>query len=106
MYVTNSDLEYGGRSTFGYGDIFLPEQMQQKGIGYLLHYAAAEAAVKLKVQRLVVSNVVSGSMHALCEKMGLANDGVALDSYSGDPERVASNAATKTQAKGWLIDRS
>jgi hypothetical protein len=96
----------GSRSTFGYGDIYLPEEMQQKGIGYLLHYAGADAAVKLKVLRLVVWNVVSPPMHALCDKMGMANDGVVANSYSGDPRQVAKNTATKAQAKGWLVERS
>ncbi|WP_175865919.1 hypothetical protein [Burkholderia cepacia] len=106
MYVDNSDPEYGGCSTFGYGDIYLPEEMQQKGIGYLLHYAGADAAIKLKVRRLVVSNVVSEPMHAVCDKMGMADDGVVANSYSGDPRQVAQNCATKAQAKGWLVEHS
>ncbi|MBN3829427.1 hypothetical protein G3O00_38385 [Burkholderia sp. Ac-20384] len=103
MIVDSADTEYGGRSTLGYSDIYLPEKMQNKGVGYMLHYALAEAGLAAGTDLIVVSSVVSDAMRRLCEQVGMKEDGVGWGSYSGRPAEVAQLAAKRARAKGWEL---
>lgn len=103
MYVDNVDDEHRGHSTLGYADIFMPEEMQGKGIGYAYHAAAAQAARDLGVDRLVVNNCVSEPMRNLCENTGMSDlEASAAFSYAGSPEALIASNQHKSSQRGWV----
>lgn len=102
MYVTDRDSNYNNASTLGYSDIFLPEEMQHKGIIYLLHFAAAESALRLGTGKFVVENVVSADMHKVCRNLGLNEDGVGFGYYSGAAEGVKDRCIDALRERGWM----
>lgn len=102
MYVADRDGNYNNASTLGYSDIFLPTEMQHRGIIYLLHFAAAESALRLGADKFVVDNVVSAEMHKVCQNLGLNEDGVGFGYYSGAAEGVKERCIDYMHTKGWM----
>lgn len=106
MYVSDHDSNHHDASTLGYGDIFLPENMQDKGISYLLHFAAADAAERLGTEKFVIDNVVSDAMRRVCNKLGMEDDGDLPEYYSGDPVTVKDQCDSHMRQKGWMRQQS
>ncbi|WP_208662101.1 hypothetical protein [Kosakonia sp. MUSA4] len=102
MYVTDRDDNYNNASTLGYSDIFLPMEMQHRGIIYLLHFAAAESVLRLGADKFVVDNVVSAEMHKVCQNLGLKEDGIGFGYYSGAAEGVKERCIDYMHTKGWM----
>lgn len=101
MRVMNSDADHHGASTLGYGDIELPEAMQNRGLSYLLHFAAAEAAQLLGVEKFTIDNVVSPNMENACQRLGMKVDGAYAGHYSTTPEALKQASRAGIQPKGW-----
>ncbi|WP_345829525.1 hypothetical protein AAGR22_21460 [Erwinia sp. HDF1-3R] len=102
MYISNEDPEHHGDSTVGYSDIVLPENMQNKGISHLLHYAATDAASRLGVKKFVIDNVVSVAMHSVCARLEMKEDGLSFGSYSGNPDSIKDKCSENMRRKGWI----
>lgn len=100
MYINDRDAVHGKHSTLGYGDIDLPVSMQHIGIGYAYHFIAAQAAVELGVDYLVVDSTATDTMRRLCTRIGM-KDTFTENSYCGEPLAVCSVAKQRVAEKGW-----
>jgi len=99
VYVSNKDGKHEDESTFGYGVITMPDQMQGKGIGYIFHWFAAQTAKDLGVTYFVVDMVTTVPMEALCNGCGMDPN---FSDYQGNPETVLASAYhNATNEKGW-----
>jgi len=101
VYVINSDDRHGGRSTLGFGDIDFPSEMQGKGIGSVYLDAVAQTARDLGVDLVVVQNVVTPAMDAVCTKLGMRT--VGRSDYALDPATLHENALARGKQKGWGV---
>lgn len=104
IYIVNNDEGYQNRSTIGYSDIFLPDEMQNKGLINLLHFHMADSATSLGVEKVVVSNVVSDAMHTACKNAGMKDNGNSMHSYSGTPDVVSKNCLDTLEKRGWSVE--
>lgn len=100
MYIVNRDSSHGQHSTFGYGDISMPDAMQHLGIGYVYHAVAALTAGLLGVEYLAVDTAVSEPMRRLCQRIGM-QDQFVMESYEGAPGTVLTEACARFGEKGW-----
>lgn len=101
IYISNSDDSYQGQSTLGYSDIDFPDAMINKGISHLFHYAAVDAAERMGVDKFVIASVVSDTMHRVCERLKMNDDGAGFGHYSGKPQKVKDECDHNMRRKGW-----
>lgn len=101
MFITLHDDEFSGHSTLGYNDIFLNDELQGKGISYLLHAAAAETAKLMNLEKFAIGSVVSDVMHTACAGCKMEDNGIASGYYSADPSTVFNACQLKIRKKGW-----
>lgn len=100
MYVTRSARNYRNESAVGYNYIDLDEEFQGKGVGYVLHAAAAEAAKELDARLLVIDDVSTDAMRAFCVRTGMTAN---CDSYSLSPMLAEEVFTQKAFARGWTM---
>lgn len=102
MYVTQSARNYKNQTAVGYNYIDLGD-LQGKGIGYVLHCAAALSAKALGADLLVIDDALEPGMQSLCKgaRMHFLQQ---FDSYSIEPADGEKSFRHKAIDKGWQLD--
>lgn len=100
MFVTRSARNYPNQSAVGYNYIDLDEGFQGKGVGYVLHAAAAEAAVELDARLLVIDDVSTDAMFGFCRQTGMKEN---FNSYSLSPPLAEEVFKNKAAFRGWTL---
>lgn len=79
------------------------DDMQGMGLGYLLHAIASDVGSRLGVDGLVVLDVISNGMHALCNGAGMSRGLLpGTSNYSIAVLEGKASFTNKAIEKGWL----
>jgi GNAT superfamily N-acetyltransferase len=100
MFVTRSARSHPNESAVGYNYIDLDEGFQGKGVGYVLHAAAAEAAVELDARHIVIDDVSTDAMFGFCRQTGMKEN---YNSYSLSPPLAEEAFKNKAAYRGWTL---
>lgn len=106
MVVIDKDEIHGGKSTLGYSDIEMSEELQGKGISYAYHQAAAKAAQELGVDLFVIDNVVSPAMESACFGMQMTESPGLWGYYEASPSKIIESTEAKLGEKRWTLQPS
>lgn len=102
VYVTEHDALHENKSTLGYSDIYLPKEMQNKGVINLLHKALGDAALSMGIEKVAIDDVVSPHMMHVCESQGMGY--AAGSGFNGEPAAVIEKCNDKLVGKGWIAE--